>query len=123
MTSEGQVQSPRRIQRKREKGWTMPKGAVYVGRPGRWGNPFEVINGHRQGWLLYDRRDRGSGYLRSFTDKRSALYEAVRLYRKSMYRQVDLTPLSGRDLACWCPLDWPCHADVLLDLANPGVMA
>jgi hypothetical protein len=27
-------------------------------------------------------------------------------------------PLRGRDLACWCPLDQPCHADVLLELAN-----
>jgi hypothetical protein len=30
----------------------------------------------------------------------------------------DLAPLRGRDLACWCPLDQPCHADVLLELAN-----
>lgn len=28
--------------------------------------------------------------------------------------------LVGRDLACWCPLDQPCHADVLLELANPA---
>lgn len=26
--------------------------------------------------------------------------------------------LAGRDLACWCPLDQPCHADVLLEIAN-----
>lgn len=32
----------------------------------------------------------------------------------------DLTPLRGHDLACWCPLDQPCHADVLLELANGG---
>ena len=25
---------------------------------------------------------------------------------------------AGKDLACWCPLDAPCHADVLLELAN-----
>ena len=29
-----------------------------------------------------------------------------------------LEPLRGRDLVCWCPLDKPCHADVLLELAN-----
>lgn len=29
--------------------------------------------------------------------------------------------LAGRDLACWCRLDRPCHADVLLELANPGL--
>jgi hypothetical protein len=28
--------------------------------------------------------------------------------------------LGGRDLACWCPLDRPCHADVLLEIANGG---
>lgn len=25
----------------------------------------------------------------------------------------------GKDLACWCPINQPCHADVLLRLANP----
>ncbi|MGE2733815.1 DUF4326 domain-containing protein [Mycolicibacterium vaccae] len=39
------------------------------------------------------------------------------------WKRPDLTDeirheLAGRDLACWCPLDDPCHADVLLDLAN-----
>jgi hypothetical protein len=28
--------------------------------------------------------------------------------------------LRGKDLACWCPLDQPCHADVLLEIANSG---
>ena len=26
--------------------------------------------------------------------------------------------LRGYHLACWCPLDGPCHADILLTLAN-----
>ena len=26
--------------------------------------------------------------------------------------------LSGKNLACWCPLNEPCHADVLLEVAN-----
>lgn len=30
-----------------------------------------------------------------------------------------LAELRGHDLGCWCPLDQPCHADVLLELANP----
>lgn len=34
--------SPQRIQRKRTKGWRMPEGAVYVGRPSKWGNPFKL---------------------------------------------------------------------------------
>lgn len=34
---------PRRIQRKRSKGWRMPENTVYVGRPGRFGNPFRPM--------------------------------------------------------------------------------
>jgi hypothetical protein len=33
---------PKRIQRKRVKGWKMPPNTVYVGRPSKWGNPFPV---------------------------------------------------------------------------------
>lgn len=29
-----------------------------------------------------------------------------------------LHELRGKNLACWCPLNQPCHADVLLKLAN-----
>src|SRR3990167_7060047 len=44
------MKEPRRIQRKRKKGWRMPDGAVYVGRPTKWGNPWQVgdwIDGQR----------------------------------------------------------------------------
>lgn len=117
---------PQRIQRKRIKGWKAPEGAVYVGRPTRWGNPFTVINGGPQGWLVYDDRDRfgfvtyetSSGYIKSFDTREKAHRHAVTLYRKHMRRQWDLTPLRGRDLMCFCPLDRPCHADVLIELAN-----
>ena len=43
--------SPQRIQRKRTKGWRMPEGAVYVGRPTKWGNPFEYLT--PQGVIRY----------------------------------------------------------------------
>lgn len=33
---------PVRVQRRRTAGWRMPEGAIYVGRPGRWGNPFRL---------------------------------------------------------------------------------
>ncbi|HKY58355.1 MAG TPA: DUF4326 domain-containing protein [Aeromicrobium sp.] len=126
--------APKRIQRKRTKGWRMPEGAVYVGRPSRWGNPFTVMNGHRQGWLVWDDRDRlgmapgyttSNGFIASFRTKEEAQAEAVKRYRRwikgAAARIADLTPeLAGRDLACWCPLDQPCHADVLLELANGG---
>lgn len=85
----------RRIQRQRTKGWRMPKGAVYVGRPSRWGNPF-----------------RGSGVEHDVAAFRYLVQ--ARLDRRPQY----LAPLRGHDLACWCPLEQPCHADVLLELAN-----
>lgn len=34
------------------------------------------------------------------------------------YPRAEIARLRGHDLACWCPLDQPCHADVLLELAN-----
>lgn len=47
-------QQPRRIQRKRTRGWRMPEGAVYVGRPSRWGNPFSVHRGNVIGPRWFD---------------------------------------------------------------------
>ena len=78
----------------------MPEGAVYVGRPSRWGNPFPV----------------------DATTDRSA---AVARFRSWLATQPELVSaaraeLAGRDLVCWCPPGEACHADVLLDVANPG---
>jgi Domain of unknown function (DUF4326) len=78
-------------------------GAVYIGRPSKWGNPFS----HRPGTAAYwhvGSRD-----------------EAVRRYEEWLLRQPDLMAalpeLRGKDLVCWChPLS--CHGDVLLRLAN-----
>lgn len=120
---------PQRIQRQRTAGWRMPAGAVYVGRPGRWGNPFGIVrDGSFMGEPLFRivpeptvaaiDRFYGGGLTRP-----QAAHQAVRLYRRwitgSVVRITDLVPLlAGRDLACWCPLSLPCHADVLLELAN-----
>jgi hypothetical protein len=90
---------PRRIQRRRTKGWRMPEGAVYVGRPTRWGNMF--------GTTACDTVTVGTAR------------EAVECFRKVVTAEKwDLRALRGKPLACWCPLDQPCHADVLLELAN-----
>jgi hypothetical protein len=88
---------PKRIQRKRTKDWKMPPNTVYVGRPTRWGNPYRVHEGNRQ--------------------------QAVGLFLQSiMTMPMSLAEvkaeLRGKDLACWCRLDQPCHADVLLEIAN-----
>jgi len=31
---------------------------------------------------------------------------------------LDISEIIGKDLACWCAIDEPCHADVLLEIAN-----
>lgn len=100
----------------------MPEGAVYVGRPTKWGNPFAVGDEAL-------RRSRLGGYeIHNVTDAA----HAVHLFRAWLDRwptdfvgvrepldiNADMRQLSGLNLVCWCPLDQPCHADVLLELAN-----
>lgn len=91
---------PQRIQRKRTKGWRMPPNTVYVGRGSKWGNRYQVHDGNYE-WAvrLFDR------YLHETCEG-----DALR-------RQAE-KELRGKNLACWCPLDKPCHADVLLKIAN-----
>ena len=76
---------------------------VVVARPSRWGNPFVVG---------VDGPDRASCVARY----RSALLGGeLRVGVDDVRRE-----LAGRDVACWCPLDEPCHGDVLLELAAGG---
>lgn len=111
---------PDRIQRRRTKGWRKPEGAIIVTRPGKWGNPFTIMRTSRQGWLIYDDRPghQGEGYLCSLPTQELAQREAVKRFRKSLHRQIDLSELRGHDLVCWCAPGTACHADVLLELAN-----
>ncbi len=95
--------SPKRIQRRRTKGWKMPDGAVYVGRPGKWGNPFRVN--------FATSRAQCCAYFRG------ALLNS-KMAGSDMPTMRDVMELRGKDLACWCRLDQECHADVLLEIAN-----
>lgn len=93
---------PKRIQRQRTKGWRMPIGAVYVGRPTKWGNPFKIGTDGTAA-------DCVAKYLELVTEKNIW----------TPPNQADArNELRGKDLACFCPLDQPCHADVLLRIAN-----
>ncbi|MEV0734223.1 DUF4326 domain-containing protein [Polymorphospora sp. NPDC050346] len=88
---------PVRIQRQRTRGWRMPDTARYVGRPGPFGNPFKA------------------------TPTPTGRATAVKKFGAWLATQPDLIAsarrdLAGYDLACWCPLDQPCHADVYLEL-------
>lgn len=103
---------PKRIQRKRAKGWKMPKGAVYVGRPTKFGNPFRISNGD------CDHSDCGPGSHPPITQRQTV--EAFRGWLAGMLKAepLFLEKLRGKDLACWCSPYEPCHADVLLEWAN-----
>lgn len=107
--------SPQRIQLRRTKGWRLPEGAVSVARPTKWGNPFWIGS------------NRCSGRGQTYAEERVTDAEtSVRFFRE----MLSITPrnyptqaeivaeLRGRDLACWCKPGAPCHADVLLELAN-----
>jgi hypothetical protein len=115
---------PKRIQRKRTKGWRMPEGAVYVGRPSRYGNPWVIRHIGRFGkmlgayWMVQDTTR--NWYPSS---QRVAQRFAVWMFRRFVrnqfvQRRLPLDELRGKDLVCWCRLDTPCHADILLELAN-----
>lgn len=79
----------------------MPENAVYVGRPTKLGNPYKV-------------------------GRDGTAQECVNLFRLKIAGNVWTEPnrlsireqLRGKDLACWCRLNQPCHADVLLEIAN-----
>jgi len=107
---------PRRIQRRRTRGWRMPDGAVYVGRPTRWGNPFTLddVRG-RIGPATDDEvRERCVSLFRDFLNGGSPAWMpwTPELRARRRYILDHLHLLAGRDLACWCP-PGPCHADVL----------
>ena len=113
--------TPKRIQRKRTTGYRMPEGAIYVGRPSRWENPFTVALMGQQGAV-----DAFVVHLATYFGWRGrAIARAFHpLPVESTEFRDWLAPLRGHDLACWCPLEdehgnrVPCHADVLLELAN-----
>lgn len=119
---------PKRIQRSRAKGWRMPVGAVYVGRPTWFGNPFRAGDYVDRFVATNDTtfmpRDQVSWFGRRANEIVADDAEAVEMYRRWLIdcnnRNVPLPvgSLRGKDLACWCALDAPCHADVLLAMAN-----
>lgn len=107
------TEAPKRVQRRRTKGWRMPPGAIYVGRPSKWGNPWKPKD-----FPAHPTKENAAlGFRFWLNDDAAFAYE----YRVERRNFDDLSELRGKDLACWCPLGQPCHADVLLELANtPG---
>lgn len=109
----------RRVQRSRRKGAPLPEGAVYVGRPTRWGNPFaNKDRGHAKAVILHERWL--TGRLGALTLERMGFDPGwiAALDRRRVWVMTHLHELAGRDLACWCsPGSKWCHAEILLRLA------
>lgn len=164
------MSGPARIRRRREKGWTMPEGAVYVGRGSKWGNPFK-LNDDMTGLCRvpaalekpaaweYEGRISGDGTSHAYFHPSPApgipmpvtycevrymtRAEIVELYKRCLLGDVPpavvaaygrrnpvgvtvdqvRAELAGKTLACWCHIDDECHADVLLEIANPAPAA
>ena len=96
---------PARVQLRRTKGWRLPPATVVVARPSKWGNPYKM--GQPIG---------------STSIAPLSVAESVEWFEHALVAGdlpvglEDLAELVGHDLACWCHLDAPCHADVLLRL-------
>lgn len=88
---------PERIQLKRTKGWRMPENTVKVDRSSEWENPFVV-----------GRDGTAAECVAKFSD-----YVSNPILSKHIKLRLE-----GKNLACWCKPGEPCHADVMLKIAN-----
>lgn len=115
---------PVRIQLKRTKGWRLPPNTVKVDRSTGWGNPYRpgdlLAYGPYAGTRVRDTMHAVvlfrewamqaiAGRARPGSSGRAPTCEEV---------EASLAKIRGRNLACWCKPGEPCHADVLLELAN-----
>jgi Domain of unknown function (DUF4326) len=148
-----------RVQRSREKGWRMPEGAVYIGRPSPYGNPWPW-DADWSVWLAIALGQRGDeagrraaaviayrwwldggpenkvpfpvaglvpdggdveysdGTVRHISDIATGLGVFMLGHSGLVVpeKRPDLEPLRGKTLVCWCPVDGPCHGDVIIEM-------
>jgi hypothetical protein len=120
---------PVRIQRKRSKGWRMPPKTVYVGRGTVYGNPFKIGEHWRTGASRVNTGNIAFNHQleKAFGDNPLTREDCVKAFvilldyaglPECETRWAHPKDLTGWNVACWCPLDQPCHADVLLEIAN-----
>lgn len=109
----------KRVQRKRTKGFRLPPKTKCINRGTDWGNPFKVIK-KGDGWLaLYYHSDNVGVFV---PKKEYAIRLSINWYRKYLLTQIERGTLSLSDfdgydhIACFCPVDQPCHGDVIINL-------
>ena len=105
---------PIRIQRRRVRGWRTPCHAKYVGPGSFYGSPFRVARSARE-------LEEGGELVVASAEEAVARYrEWIEGTREGRFvAGCAARNLWGLDLVCWCPATQPCHADVLLEIANP----
>jgi len=103
---------PRRIQLSRKKGYRKPIDTINVARPTKWGNPIN--------WQQFSRPDLTEADKKAIAvrDFEEWLNYGTWNYPNRQWILDHIHELAGKDLACWCKPDEPCHADVLIRLAN-----
>ena len=84
----------------------MPPNTVYVGRPTKWGNKHTV-----HGYYF-------AGYVGTLAQAKQICVDCFEDDIDNSLKELSTVELRGKNLACWCALDEPCHADVLLKIAN-----
>lgn len=111
---------PERVQMRRDRPWRRDHpDAVLVDRRGNWGNPFRVgIHGTAEECVAAYARLIGANGGGTFACTFPPCPSYADQLNAQMQARDHIHELRGKDLACWCPLDQPCHADVLLELAN-----
>ena len=115
---------PIRIQRSRQQKQISPNGLeiVYVGRPSKFGNPFFIENLPNKLWTVktYDffcNKILTDNCSLIYSTKEAALIDCLKCFGISIMCN-NLSELKGKNLSCWCKIGEPCHADILLELAN-----
>lgn len=109
---------PKRIQLSRRKGWRIPPNTVKVDRTTKWGNPYRIGKPvdlkvvKKWGWKFGQPERVCANASEAVSRFRSVLsLDGAGIYCVQK-------ELRGKDLACWCKPGAPCHADVLLEVAN-----
>lgn len=110
---------PIRVQRKRTKGWRMPENTVSVTRPGKWGNPYAGAD-YMKSLMLQNQINPVENSQLTNDKFYEFVVDAFKHFIESNpdYIEMAQKELKGKNLACFCALDRPCHADVLLEIAN-----
>ncbi len=119
------VLAPVRFQRSRAIGYKTPENTIYVGRPTKFGNPFKLTP---DGWILYYKTWKivGDPWCYWSVCGGFSVEDIVNLYEQWITGKLpnwlptipDISVLKGKNLSCFCSLNKPCHADVLLRLSN-----